>query len=106
MFMDLVCWLGIFALNFNFIFYLSFRIVQAVLQFHFIVSCYLPVANLGFRFIQVYNFSYSNIGCPASKVLISDIKGRTWTEGVREPGAEEDSWTEERWSDRMLEKTA
>jgi hypothetical protein len=38
--------------------------------------------------------------------LTSDITGVTQTEGVWEQGAEENIWTEERWSDRSLEKTA
>jgi hypothetical protein len=27
--------------------------------------------------------------------LVSDFKGRTWTEGIREHGAEENIWIEE-----------
>jgi hypothetical protein len=38
--------------------------------------------------------------------LVSDIKGGTLTEGVREQGAEEDIWTEEVRGDRRVEKTA
>jgi hypothetical protein len=38
--------------------------------------------------------------------LVTDIKGGTFTEGVWEQGAEENIWTEERRSDRRLEKTA
>jgi hypothetical protein len=38
--------------------------------------------------------------------LVSDIKGGTQTEGVGKQGAEENIWTEERISDRRLEKTA
>jgi hypothetical protein len=38
--------------------------------------------------------------------LVSDIKGGTHTEGVWEQGAEENIWTEERWSDGTLEETA
>jgi hypothetical protein len=38
---------------------------------------------LAFRYVWVRN-------------LFSDIKRGTWTEGVREKGAEENIWTEER----------
>jgi hypothetical protein len=40
------------------------------------------------------------------KLLVSNIKGEIETEGVWEQGAEENIWTEERWSDGRLEKTA
>jgi hypothetical protein len=35
-----------------------------------------------------------------------DVKGWTLTAGVWEQGAEEDIWTEERWGDMKMEKTA
>jgi hypothetical protein len=38
--------------------------------------------------------------------LVCDVKGVTYTEGVRDQGAEEDIWTEEGWSDRKLDKPA
>jgi hypothetical protein len=38
--------------------------------------------------------------------LVSDIKGRTYTEGVWEQGVEENIWTKEGWSDRRLEQPA
>jgi hypothetical protein len=38
--------------------------------------------------------------------LVSDIKCGTYTEGVREQGAEEDIWTKEGWSDGRVEKVA
>jgi hypothetical protein len=38
--------------------------------------------------------------------LVSDIKGRTKTEDVREQGAEEDIWTKDGSSDRRVDKTA
>jgi hypothetical protein len=38
--------------------------------------------------------------------LVSDIKGGTQTEGVREQGSEEDIWTEEGSSDGKVEKTS
>jgi hypothetical protein len=38
--------------------------------------------------------------------LVSDIKGGTQTESVWEQGLEENIWTEEWWSNRILEKTA
>jgi hypothetical protein len=37
--------------------------------------------------------------------LVSDSKGGTYTEGVWEQGAEENIWTERRWSDRRMERT-
>jgi hypothetical protein len=37
--------------------------------------------------------------------LVSDIKEETQTESVWEQGAEENIWTEERWSDRRVENT-
>jgi hypothetical protein len=37
--------------------------------------------------------------------LVSDTKGGTKNKGVWEQSAEENIWTEERWSDRRLEKT-
>jgi hypothetical protein len=37
--------------------------------------------------------------------VVSDIKGGTQTEGVREQGAEENIWIEERLSYGRLEKT-
>jgi hypothetical protein len=36
--------------------------------------------------------------------LVSDIRGGTKTERVWEQGTEENIWTEERWSDRRMEK--
>jgi hypothetical protein len=38
--------------------------------------------------------------------LASVIRGGKYSEGVLEQGAEENIWTKERQSDRMLEKTA
>jgi hypothetical protein len=40
------------------------------------------------------------------RILVSAINGRTQTEGVCEKGAEEKICTEERQSERRLEKTA
>jgi hypothetical protein len=37
-------------------------------------------------------------------MLVFDIKGRTYGEGVWEQGTEENIWTEKKWSDRRLEK--
>jgi hypothetical protein len=37
--------------------------------------------------------------------LVSDIKGEAETEGVWEQDTEENILTEDRWSDRRLEKT-
>jgi hypothetical protein len=38
--------------------------------------------------------------------LSDAVKKKEKTEGVWEQGAEENIWTEERWSDGRLEKTA
>jgi hypothetical protein len=38
--------------------------------------------------------------------VVSDVNGETQTEYVRDQDADENIWTEERWSDRRLEKTA
>jgi hypothetical protein len=38
--------------------------------------------------------------------LVSDIKGGTYTEGVREQGAGENILIEEKLNDRWMEKTA
>jgi hypothetical protein len=38
--------------------------------------------------------------------VVSNIKGGTQTEGVWEQGAEENTWSEEVWSDGRLEETA
>jgi hypothetical protein len=38
--------------------------------------------------------------------LVSDITGRTQTEGTWKQGAEQNMWTEEEWSDRSTEETA
>jgi hypothetical protein len=52
--------------------------------------------------IQKYNFACGSVWVWN---LVADIKGGTQTEGVWEQSAEENIWTEERWSDRRLEKT-
>jgi hypothetical protein len=38
--------------------------------------------------------------------LVTDIKGRTSTEGFSEPGSEENIWIKEKLNDGKLEKTA
>jgi hypothetical protein len=52
--------------------------------------------------MQNYNFACSSV---LVWNLVSDIEGGTYTEDVWEEGAEENIWTEERWSDGRLEKT-
>jgi hypothetical protein len=51
------------------------------------------------------NFSFA-CGSVWVRNLVSDIKGAKYTEGVWEQGAEENIWSEEKWSDGRLEKTA
>jgi hypothetical protein len=53
-----------------------------------------------------YIFSKAQTGC-LNDISINFInKFITQTEGVWEQGAQKNIWTEERWSDRRLEKTA
>jgi hypothetical protein len=52
---------------------------------------------------QNYNFACGSVWVWN---LASNIKGGTQTEGVWEQGIEENIWTEDRWSDKRLEKTA
>jgi hypothetical protein len=40
------------------------------------------------------------------KNLVCRIKGRAYTEGVWEQGAEENIWTSEEWSNGRMEKVA
>jgi hypothetical protein len=56
-----------------------------------------------FNYIKNYNFA---IGSVWVWNLVSDIVGGTWTEDVWKQNAEENMWTEERWSDRRLDKSA
>jgi hypothetical protein len=53
--------------------------------------------------MQDYNFACGSVWVWN---LVSDIKGRTQTEGVWEHSAEENIWTEEEWGDRRLNQTA
>jgi hypothetical protein len=48
---------------------------------------------------------YNPIRLEAVRNLVSEIKGGTRIEGVWEQGAEENIWSEERWSGGRLEKT-
>jgi hypothetical protein len=36
--------------------------------------------------------------------MISDIKRKTWSQGISEQSAEENVWTEEGWNDGTLQK--
>jgi hypothetical protein len=53
--------------------------------------------------MQDYNFACGSVWMLN---LVSKIKEGTQTEGVWEQGDEESIWSEERWSDGRLEKTA
>jgi hypothetical protein len=44
--------------------------------------------------------------CVINLLSLANIKGGTYIEGVSEQGVEENIWSEERRSDRRLEKTA
>jgi hypothetical protein len=59
--------------------------------------------NVKVRINKNYNFACGSVWVWNS---VSDIKGWTQTEGVWEQCVEENIWTEEKWSDRRLEKTA
>jgi hypothetical protein len=52
---------------------------------------------------QNYNFACGFVGVWN---WVSDIKGRTQTEGIWEQDAEENIWSEEGWRNRRLETTA
>jgi hypothetical protein len=76
----------------------------------------LNSGNASYRFIQnilPYSLLFKHVKIKIHKTIIVcgcetwslDIKRRTYAAGMWEQGAEKNIWTEERWSDRSLQKT-